>query len=61
MKNIRQNLLLAFGYNFFAIPIAAGALYPCAAGPPAAARCLEQAVWQLRVDRRVLTGPGSAA
>src|SRR4029453_5448992 len=28
MKNIRQNLLLAFGYNFFAIPIAAGALYP---------------------------------
>jgi uncharacterized protein (DUF1501 family) len=34
---------------------------PCAAGPPAAARCLEQAVWQLRVDRRVLIGPGSAA
>jgi P-type Cu+ transporter len=28
MKNIRQKLLLAFGYNFFAIPIAAGALYP---------------------------------
>jgi hypothetical protein len=28
MKKIRQNLLLAFGYNFFAIPIAAGALYP---------------------------------
>ena len=28
MKNIRQNLLLAFGYNFFAIPIGAGALYP---------------------------------
>jgi len=24
---------------------------PCATGPPAAARCLEQAVWQLRVDR----------
>jgi Cu+-exporting ATPase len=28
MKNIRQNLLLAFGYNVLAIPIAAGALYP---------------------------------
>jgi Cu+-exporting ATPase len=26
--NIRQNLLLAFGYNVIAIPIAAGALYP---------------------------------
>jgi hypothetical protein len=28
MKNIRQNLLLAFRYNFFASPIAAGAPYP---------------------------------
>jgi Cu+-exporting ATPase len=28
MRNIRQNLLLAFGYNVLAIPIAAGALYP---------------------------------
>ncbi len=28
MTNIRQNLLLAFGYNVLAIPIAAGALYP---------------------------------
>jgi len=28
MKNIRGNLLLAFGYNALAIPIAAGALYP---------------------------------
>jgi cation transport ATPase len=27
MKNIRQNLFLAFGSNSFAIPIAAGALY----------------------------------
>ena len=29
---------------------------PCAAGPPAAARCSKQAVWLLRVDRRVLIG-----
>ena len=36
-------------------------LSPCAAGPSAAARCLEQAVWQLRVDRRALIGSGSAA
>jgi Cu+-exporting ATPase len=28
MSNIRQNLVLAFGYNVLAIPIAAGALYP---------------------------------
>jgi Cu+-exporting ATPase len=28
MKNIGQNLVLAFGYNALAIPIAAGALYP---------------------------------
>ncbi len=28
MRNIRENLLLAFGYNFLAIPIAAGVLYP---------------------------------
>ena len=28
MRNIRQNLLLAFGYNTAAIPIAAGLLYP---------------------------------
>jgi Cu+-exporting ATPase len=28
MRNIRQNLLLAFGYNALAIPIAAGVLYP---------------------------------
>jgi Cu+-exporting ATPase len=27
-RNIRQNLLLAFGYNALAIPVAAGALYP---------------------------------
>lgn len=27
-QNIRQNLLLAFGYNILAIPVAAGALYP---------------------------------
>ncbi|MCP3983732.1 MAG: heavy metal translocating P-type ATPase [bacterium] len=27
-RNLRQNLLLAFGYNGLAIPIAAGALYP---------------------------------
>jgi P-type Cu+ transporter len=28
MRNIRQNLLLAFIYNILAIPIAAGVLYP---------------------------------
>jgi Cu+-exporting ATPase len=28
MRNIRQNLWLAFGYNALAIPVAAGALYP---------------------------------
>jgi Cu+-exporting ATPase len=28
MRNIRQNLLFAFGYNALGIPIAAGALYP---------------------------------
>jgi P-type Cu+ transporter len=28
MRNIRQNLLLAFGYNTVGIPIAAGLLYP---------------------------------
>jgi Cu+-exporting ATPase len=28
MKNIRQNLLFAFGYNFLGVPIAAGVLYP---------------------------------
>lgn len=28
MKNIRQNLLFAFGYNALGVPIAAGVLYP---------------------------------
>ena len=28
MRNIRQNLLFAFGYNIVGIPIAAGVLYP---------------------------------
>ncbi len=28
MRNIRQNLVLAFGYNTAAIPVAAGLLYP---------------------------------
>jgi Cu+-exporting ATPase len=28
MRNIRQNLALAFGYNMIGIPIAAGVLYP---------------------------------
>lgn len=28
MKNIRQNLLFAFGYNVLGVPIAAGVLYP---------------------------------
>ena len=28
MKNIRQNLIFAFGYNLVGVPIAAGVLYP---------------------------------
>ncbi len=28
MRNIRQNLFFAFGYNALGIPIAAGVLYP---------------------------------
>jgi len=28
MRNIRQNLVFAFGYNALGVPIAAGALYP---------------------------------
>jgi len=28
MKNIRQNLFLAFVYNVVGVPVAAGALYP---------------------------------
>ena len=28
MRNIRQNLVFAFGYNAIGIPIAAGVLYP---------------------------------
>ncbi len=28
MRNIRQNLVLAFAYNVLAVPVAAGALYP---------------------------------
>jgi Cu+-exporting ATPase len=28
MRNIRENLILAFGYNVIGIPVAAGALYP---------------------------------
>jgi Cu+-exporting ATPase len=28
MRNIRQNLVFAFGYNTLGIPIAAGVLYP---------------------------------
>ena len=30
MKNIRQNLFLAFVYNAVGVPVAAGALYPVA-------------------------------
>ncbi|MDQ3261132.1 MAG: hypothetical protein M3Q00_10190, partial [Pseudomonadota bacterium] len=28
MRNIRQNLAFAFGYNALGIPVAAGVLYP---------------------------------
>ena len=30
MRNIRQNLLFAFGYNALGVPLAAGVLYPLA-------------------------------
>jgi Cu+-exporting ATPase len=30
MKNIRQNLFLAFAYNAVGVPVAAGVLYPIA-------------------------------
>jgi Cu+-exporting ATPase len=30
MRNIRQNLFLAFAYNVVGVPVAAGALYPVA-------------------------------
>jgi Cu+-exporting ATPase len=29
IRNIRQNLFFAFGYNVISVPLAAGALYPC--------------------------------
>jgi Cu+-exporting ATPase len=28
MRNIRQNLVLAFAYNLLAVPLAGGVLYP---------------------------------
>jgi Cu+-exporting ATPase len=28
MRNIRQNLVWAFGYNLLGVPVAAGVLYP---------------------------------
>lgn len=28
MRNIRQNLVFAFGYNALGVPLAAGAFYP---------------------------------
>ncbi len=28
MRNIRENLILAFAYNIIGIPVAAGVLYP---------------------------------
>jgi Cu+-exporting ATPase len=28
MRNIRQNLVFAFGYNAIGVPLAAGVLYP---------------------------------
>jgi cation transport ATPase len=28
LRNIRQNLVFAFGYNLLCVPIAAGVLYP---------------------------------
>jgi Cu+-exporting ATPase len=28
MRNIRQNLVFAFGYNALGVPVAAGILYP---------------------------------
>jgi P-type Cu+ transporter len=33
MINIKQNLVLAFGYNILAVPIAAGILYPLLLNP----------------------------
>ena len=47
MRNIRQNLVFAFGYNALGIPIAAGALYPVFGLLPLALR-ESLAEWALR-------------
>ena len=57
MRNIRQNLAFAFGYNALGIPIAAGVLYPLT-GTAAVAddrRARDEPVVGVRHHQRVAT------
>jgi Cu+-exporting ATPase len=62
MRNIRQNLVFAFGYNALGIPIAAGVLYPIfglllspiIAGAAMAASSLSVVMNALRLRRTTL-------
>ena len=66
MRNVRQNLLFAFGYNALGIPVAAGVLYPVfgillspmIASAAMSASSVSVIVNALRL-RRALTGSGS--
>ncbi len=68
MRNIRQNLVFAFGYNALGVPIAAGALYPTLGWTPspmlaAAAMALSSIsvlLNALRLQRVVLDGERGA-
>jgi len=62
MRNIRQNLVFAFGYNALGIPIATGVLYPVfglllspiIAGAAMAASSLSVVMNALRLRRTTL-------